>query len=44
MLHVLASRYLKKPGITIIEASQVIESHEPPIEAVRSKPDSSIVV
>jgi len=44
MLHVLASRYLKKPGITIIEASQVIEFHEPPIKAVRSKPDSSIVV
>ncbi|MDI6815142.1 MAG: phosphate acyltransferase PlsX [Dehalococcoidales bacterium] len=44
MLHVLASRYLKKPGITIIDASQVIELHEPPIKAVRSKPDSSIVV
>ena len=44
MLHVLASHYLKKPGITIIEASQVIEFHEPPIKAVRSKPDSSIVV
>lgn len=44
MLHVLASRYLKKPGITIIEASQVIELHEPPIKAVRSKPNSSIVV
>ncbi len=44
MLHVLASRYLNKPGITIIEASQVIEFHEPPIKAVRSKPDSSIVV
>jgi len=30
--------------ITIIEASQVIEPNESPIEAIRSKPDSSIVV
>ncbi len=44
ILHVLASHYLKKPGITIIDASQVIELHEPPMKAVRSKPDSSIVV
>jgi len=44
MLHVLAGRYLRKPGITIVEASQTIESHESPIKAIRSKPDSSIVV
>ena len=44
VLHVLASRYAKKHGFTIIEASQVIEPNESPIEAIRSKPDSSIVV
>ena len=44
VLHVLASRYAKKYGFTIIEASQVIEPNESPLEAIRSKPDSSIVV
>ena len=44
VLHLLAGRYLKKLGITIIEASQVIEPYEPPIKAVRNKPNSSIVV
>jgi len=44
ILHVLAGRYLRKPGITIIEASQIIEPHESPIKVIRSKPDSSIVV
>ncbi|MBA7675325.1 Phosphate acyltransferase [subsurface metagenome] len=44
ILHVLASRYSKKPGLTIVDASQVIELHESPIKAIRSKKDSSIVV
>ena len=44
ILHVLASRYSKKVGLTIIEASQTIELHESPMKAVRSKPGSSIVV
>jgi len=44
ILHVLASRYSKKLGFTIIEANQIIEPHEMPIKAVRSKPDSSIVI
>ena len=44
ILHVLASHYLKKSSISIIDASQVIDLHEPPMKAVRSKPDSSIVV
>lgn len=44
VLHVLASRSLRKYGVTIVEASQVIESHESPVRAIRSKPDSSIVV
>ncbi len=44
MLHVQASRYLRKLSFTLIEASQVIEPHESPIKAIRNKPDSSIVV
>jgi len=44
ILHVLAGRYLNKLNLTIIEANQVIELHESPLKAVRSKPDSSIVV
>ena len=44
ILYVQAGRYLKKSDITIVEASQVIEDDESPIEAVNSKPDSSIVV
>ena len=44
ILHMLARRHLKKPGLSIIEANQTIGFHEPPIKAVRAKPDSSIVV
>jgi len=44
ILYVQASRYLRKLDITIIDASQVIQAHESPIEALSSKPDSSIVV
>ncbi len=44
ILHVLAGRHLEKLGLTIIEASQVIQLHEQPIQAIRSKPKSSIVV
>ena len=44
ILYVLAGRHLGKLGITIIDASESISSHESPVEAVNSKPDSSIVV
>ncbi len=44
MLHVLAGRYLKKAGLSIVEASQTIGFDESPIKAIRSKPQSSIVV
>ena len=44
ILHVLAGRHLRKPGLSIIDASEVIDFHESPVEAVRSKLDSSIVV
>jgi glycerol-3-phosphate acyltransferase PlsX len=44
ILTVLTGRYLNKLGITIVDASQVIGFDESPIEAVQSKPQSSIVV
>ncbi len=44
VLHVLAGRVSRQSGINIIEASQIIECGESPMKAVRSKPDSSIVV
>ena len=44
ILTVQASRHMKKLGISIINAPQVIKDDEPPIEAVNSKPKSSIVV
>lgn len=44
LLHVLMGRVSRKVGINIVEASQIIECGEPPMRAVRSKPDSSIVV
>ena len=43
VLHVLTSRN-PKAGLTIIDASQTIDAHESPMKAIRSKPDSSIVV
>ncbi len=44
VLHVLAGRSLRKPNVEIVEASQIVESGESPMKAIRSKPDSSIVV
>jgi len=44
VLHRLAGRYLNKPWLTTIDASEVIGPQESPIEAVRSKTNSSIVV
>lgn len=44
ILHVLAGRYSKKLNFTVIEANQTIGFHEAPMKAVRSKPNSSIVV
>jgi glycerol-3-phosphate acyltransferase PlsX len=44
ILYVLAGRHLGKLGISIIDASQVIGLHESPVESVRNKPDSSIVI
>lgn len=44
ILYVLAGRQVKKLGMKIIDASQVIDYKESPIDAIRSKPESSIVV
>ena len=44
VLHVLTGRSSREETITIVDASQVIDYHEPPIKALQSKPDSSIVV
>jgi len=44
LLHVTAGRHLKKLNIQIVGASQTIEFHEHPMEAVTRKPNSSIVV
>jgi glycerol-3-phosphate acyltransferase PlsX len=40
----LVRRYEVEPSLTIIEATEVIGCNEPPVQAIRSKPDSSIVV
>lgn len=44
LLHVLAGKYLKKLSLSIFGASQTIGFHEHPMEAVRDKPRSSIVI
>ena len=43
-LEMLVRRYTVESGLTIVEATEVIGCNEPPVQAVRSKPDSSIVV
>jgi len=44
LLEKLVKRQAVEPGLTIVEAAQVIDCNEPPVQAVRNKPDSSIVV
>lgn len=44
ILYVLAGRHLGKLGMTVIDASQSIGPNESPLAAIRSKPNSSIVV
>ena len=43
-LEMLVRRYEVEPGLTIIEAAEVIGCNESPVQAIRSKPNSSIVV
>jgi glycerol-3-phosphate acyltransferase PlsX len=44
VLRKLAEKSLSKTGITIVDATQVIDFNEHPMKAVQSKPDSSIMV
>jgi glycerol-3-phosphate acyltransferase PlsX len=44
ILTVLAGRNLGKLGMSIIDANEVIGFNESPVEAIRSKPESSIVI
>jgi len=44
ILHVMVARYMNKLPISIVDAPQNIEFTEHAIQAIRSKPDSSIVV
>ena len=44
ILYVQAGRHLRKSDMTIVDANQVIKDDESPVEAVNSKPNSSIVV
>jgi glycerol-3-phosphate acyltransferase PlsX len=44
LLEKLLRRYRVEPSLTMVEATEVIDCNEPPVQAVRSKPDSSIVV
>ena len=44
VLHVLAGREIKKLNLQIFEATEVIAPKEHPMRAVKSKPNSSIVI
>jgi len=44
ILYVLAGRHVGKLGMKIIDAGQIIGPHESPVDAVRNKPGSSIVI
>jgi len=44
ILHLMTGRYANKARLSIIEAKQVIEPRESAVKAVKSKPDSSIVI
>lgn len=44
ILHVLAGQFINKLNIKIIDAPEVISYNEPPLMAVKTKPNSPIVV
>jgi glycerol-3-phosphate acyltransferase PlsX len=44
VIEMLLRRYSKKSNISIIEASQVVEMDEEPVQGVQNKPDSSLCV
>ncbi len=43
-LEKLARRYRVEPSLTIVEAPEVIGCNESPVQAIRNKPNSSIVI
>ena len=44
ILDMLVRRYAKEQNLTVIEASQTIECNESPVQAIRNKPGSAIVI
>ena len=44
ILDMLVRRYVNGQSLTIINTEQTIECNESPVQAIRSKPDSSIVI
>ena len=44
LLEKLLRRYPAELNLTVVEATEIIDCNEHPVQAVRSKPDSSIVV
>ena len=44
LLEKLLRRYPAELNLTVVEATEIIDCNESPVQAVRSKPDSSIVV
>jgi glycerol-3-phosphate acyltransferase PlsX len=44
ILHVLAGHYMNKLNLKIIDAKEVISYNEHPLKAIKSKPNSSIVI
>ncbi len=44
ILEMLLRRYSKVSGISIIDAREVVRDDEDPVQAVQSKPDSSVVI
>ena len=44
LLEKMLKRYRVKSSLTMVEATEIIDCNEPPVQAIRNKPDSSIVV
>jgi glycerol-3-phosphate acyltransferase PlsX len=44
ILEMLLRRYSRRSGITIVDATEVVRGDEEPIQAVQSKPNSSVAV
>ncbi|MFH1002566.1 MAG: phosphate acyltransferase PlsX [Chloroflexota bacterium] len=44
ILRTMVNRDAKTPGLSIVNASQIVRLHDSPIKAIKGKPDSSILV